>query len=235
VIAVLLALALAGPVEDGATAWDAGDLDGAVTAWTAAVDEGQPSGTVLYNLGNAWYRKGDLPRAVAYYRAARLLHPRDGWVMHNLAITRGELDRPADPMGFAAPWAAVATSMELGIIGTLVLAASSMVCVLARRRKILFAVAGALALLGVSITGLAVVGDRWLAVSPIAVVVGGDAIARALAVPDAAEAFKLPEGSEVRVQRVIEGFVLVEDSTGKRGWIPRGGALLVGYRGEPLS
>ena len=71
-------------LSDGAEAFEAGELDRAIEVWEQA--DARPSGKVLFNLGNAWYRKGDLPRSIAHYRSAQRLRPRDGNVHHNLAL-----------------------------------------------------------------------------------------------------------------------------------------------------
>lgn len=54
-----------------------------------AVEEGQVyNGRLFYNIGNAYYRLGDLGRAILYYRRAALLRPSDPNVRHNLEQAR---------------------------------------------------------------------------------------------------------------------------------------------------
>ena len=82
-------LARAGAVEDGAASFAKGDLDEAIAAWESASADGhEPSGVIAYNLGIAWYRKGDFPRSVAHFRGAAHHRPRDANVLHNLALAR---------------------------------------------------------------------------------------------------------------------------------------------------
>ena len=71
-IAWLLAAQLtwAGVLSDGNAAFEDGRLDEAIALWSE-VD--RPSGRLLYNLGNAYYRKGDRSRALACYRQAQPL------------------------------------------------------------------------------------------------------------------------------------------------------------------
>jgi DNA-binding MarR family transcriptional regulator len=70
-------VAHANGVSDGADKYEQGDLDGALSAWQATEASGPASGALLYDLGDAWYRKGDVPLAIAYWRAAREVRPRD--------------------------------------------------------------------------------------------------------------------------------------------------------------
>ncbi|MEQ1507770.1 MAG: tetratricopeptide repeat protein, partial [Myxococcota bacterium] len=119
-------IAHAGAVADGSTAFDQGNLDAAIAAWDQArADGATPSGVIEYDLGIAYYRKGDLPRSIARFRAAERLRPRDGAVQHNLALARAGLTNLATPASTAG-WRQVVTPGELGVIGILLTALGSL-------------------------------------------------------------------------------------------------------------
>jgi tetratricopeptide (TPR) repeat protein len=83
-----------GPValfERGNAAYEAGDYPGAIEAYTLAAQAGVAHAELYYNLGNAFFKEGDLGRAVLWYERARRLAPRDSDLGENLALTRSLL------------------------------------------------------------------------------------------------------------------------------------------------
>ncbi len=220
-------VALAGPVADGADAFDDGRLDDAVAIWEDALG-GAPSGVLLYNLGTAWYRKGDPPRAVAYLRAAQRLRPRDGSVHHNLALARSELERVPPPADGPVAWSLVVTPGELGLLGVLFAGLGSLLLAGGVRQRS-WTGAGALCWgLGIAIGTTAAVGAYRLDAHPMGVVVDTAVSLRDAASLQGRPRHELPVGSEVRVERRYGGFLLVEDGRGRRGWVADGGVVVPG-------
>jgi tetratricopeptide (TPR) repeat protein len=56
--------------------------------YQALVNAGAQDGRLYYNLGNAYFKAGDLGRAILNYRRAQALLPRDGDVAANLKLAR---------------------------------------------------------------------------------------------------------------------------------------------------
>lgn len=54
------------------------------------VDKGIVNSTLHYNLGNAYYKQGELGRAILNYERAAQLKPRDADIRANLEISRGQ-------------------------------------------------------------------------------------------------------------------------------------------------
>lgn len=71
---------------DAAKAYDENRLPDAIQGWQTLVNEGQALPEVLFNLGNAYYRHGDLGEAILAYRRAQRLAPRDPDVRANLGF-----------------------------------------------------------------------------------------------------------------------------------------------------
>jgi tetratricopeptide (TPR) repeat protein len=63
----------------------------AVAGFELLAAEGARNPGLEYNLGNAYYRLGDLGRAILHYRRAQRLAPRDGNVRANLEYARGQV------------------------------------------------------------------------------------------------------------------------------------------------
>ena len=54
-----------------------GDYDGAISSYEKILSQGFENGNLYYNLGNAYFKKGELGKAIANYERARGLMPRD--------------------------------------------------------------------------------------------------------------------------------------------------------------
>lgn len=72
----------------GNVAFERGDYAQAVDSYTALANRGVENGSLAYNLGNAYFKLGDLGRAVLWYERARQLDPRNEDVRENLALVR---------------------------------------------------------------------------------------------------------------------------------------------------
>ncbi|MCB9670193.1 MAG: hypothetical protein H6734_12020 [Alphaproteobacteria bacterium] len=219
----LVLTAFAGPIQDGATLWAQGDLGGAIEAWEPTAMDGWGSGKLKFDLGNAYYRRGDLPRAIAWWRAAGLLRPRTSGVNHNLAIARSELSGVPTPAATPSLWMQIVTPGELGLVGLLLSAVSSGMLFLRRARKEASRAPSVVVwLLGTALVFLAAWGWWVQASGPLAVVVDRPAVLRAIpdlaAVPEA----EVKPGAELAVLRQAGDFLLVETGDGRRGWVTDG-------------
>lgn len=202
-------------VAEGAAHIDAGELDEAVSALTLT----RPSAAALYDLGVAWFKKGDAAHALGAFRAASEVAPRDGDIAHNLAVARLAFSDAPAPAGYAVPWAALVTPGELGVLALLAWFVSG---ALVRRRSAEEGLVGALLAVGVSaaLSGLAVVGSIAQAGSAPAVLESPAALRGAPEITERVLA-NLPVGSELRVDAFTADFARVEDGQGRRGWVPR--------------
>jgi hypothetical protein len=226
----LAGLAIAGALSEGAEAFDAGNLDGAIEAWEAEGDS--PSGRVLYGLGNAWYRKGDHPRAVAHFRAAQRLRPRDGNIHHNLALARSELAGVPEPAGSVHPWTEVLTVGELGVLAAGTCAAGSLGLIWGFRRReehqsMGLVVPSLVWVGGLVLTVTASTGARDVQMHPVGVVVEREVGARELPRADAEVRVAWAPGTELRVVERGTTWVLAEDGRGRRGWVSDTAMLIV--------
>ncbi len=70
--------------------YEEGQFARAAQAYQQLVDQGYVSSALFYNLGNAHYKQGDYGRAIANYRRAQRLDPRDPDIAANLALARAQ-------------------------------------------------------------------------------------------------------------------------------------------------
>jgi tetratricopeptide (TPR) repeat protein len=60
----------------------------AIESYTGIVEQGVESAPLYFNLGNAYFKDGDLGRAILYYMKARRLAPGDDDIINNLDFAR---------------------------------------------------------------------------------------------------------------------------------------------------
>jgi tetratricopeptide (TPR) repeat protein len=71
--------------------YEASEFEGALRIFESIVSSGVRHPAVYYNLANCYYQQGEIGKAVANYRRARLLSPRDEDVRANLAFLRSSI------------------------------------------------------------------------------------------------------------------------------------------------
>lgn len=74
------------------------DFAGALDAYEAILREGLESGDLYHNLGNAYFKTGDLGRSILSYERALKLAPRDPDVRANLELARSLTADEIEPM-----------------------------------------------------------------------------------------------------------------------------------------
>ena len=67
----------------------------AIDGYNRLIESGHENGHVYYNLGNAYFRLGDIGRSILSFERARLLMPRDGDLAFNLAHARNQVQDAA--------------------------------------------------------------------------------------------------------------------------------------------
>ncbi len=69
-----------------------GNFDKSITLYDSLLQDGYYSPDLYYNLGNFYYKKNDLGKAVLYYEKALKYRPNDADIKHNLYLTRRKID-----------------------------------------------------------------------------------------------------------------------------------------------
>ena len=90
--------------QAGNSLYQAGDHEGAIEAWLGLYEDGFESGELHYNIGNAYFRLGELGRAILFYERASVALPRDESVRTNLELARSMTADQITPLpGFWVP------------------------------------------------------------------------------------------------------------------------------------
>jgi tetratricopeptide (TPR) repeat protein len=201
------------------------DYDRAVAAYEAILGGGKESGALYYNLGNSYFRKGDLGRAVLNYERARRLIPRDGDLNFNARYVRTRLNARV-PEGAAGVWQQLVeprirnwTDRELAwaLCGLALLLAAAHVSSLYGRwpRRSRRGVIGALGLVWLICAGgfaVKIAAEKDTA----AAVAAGEAKFEPR--KDATTHFPFTAGTPVKILKVEDNWVKIKRPDGKIGW-----------------
>ncbi|MDP8214214.1 MAG: tetratricopeptide repeat protein [Candidatus Euphemobacter frigidus] len=191
--------------------------------------EGWESGPLYYNLANAYFKTGNLGRAILNYRKAWNLSPQDPEINKNLEYAREALrdDIAALPLSL---WTrvkrAVILQFPIGVwigissafyfLTVLWLIAVLMIKPLKKISPPVWKTLGFLLALSVIVS---VVAYNYYH-TPRAIILDPTATIRYGPKETDAAAFELHEGTEVRVVRKKDGWLQISLPDGKSGWLP---------------
>ncbi len=74
--------------KTGVDAYAAGNYKEALQTWIDIYNTGFRSANLNYNIGNAYFKMGDMPNAILFFERAYLLSPADENINYNLEIAR---------------------------------------------------------------------------------------------------------------------------------------------------
>lgn len=233
-------------VAEGNRRYQEEDFTGAIEAYRSVLDAGFESGDLYFNLGNAWFREGELgPAILAWERAARLL-PSDPDVQANLELARSlTVDdvTPQETFWLLQLWDGwihlLPRDLLLGVVGIAWLLTGSAVVarVLSRepqRRRLATRTAlgsgGLFLLFGIGL----LVRETGLGRPTVAIVLADQVTVQSAPVADADQTlFTVHEGLRVKVERRTEAWAEVTLEDGRVGWVPADAIEVV--RTDPVS
>jgi tetratricopeptide (TPR) repeat protein len=230
VLALLAALVGTASAQEDAFAqanheFAAGRFREAIDLYAAQVQRGETSAALFYNLGNAWYRAGDLGQAILNYERALALEPHHPETQANLRFVRDKAralelrrnwrDRVIGRNTATQYSAAAATSFWVAAF-----AMSALFLNRSRRRLalttalflsliVLFASVYALWALETGSTGRG-----------LAIVTAKTTDARVATADNAGTVLALPPGSEIKILNTRGDWTYAVLPNDLRGWIP---------------
>jgi len=212
--------------------YEAGDLVSARAGFEALLKTGVRNGAVYYNLGNCYYKQGEVGRAVANYRRALMLSPRDVDTEFNLDLVRSEVGFRDTTSAFGggsigeAPLRlASAREWQIVFYISYYLCALSVLAVLflgGRARAAAARILIALVIVGACSLALSTHGRSRFKGGSDAVVVAGRT--EFMSGPGAAfeELVRLSDGVELRLRARSGIWVEAQLPTGEVGWVREG-------------
>ena len=229
---ILLALVVAGNIfaADVASDFSAanelyakGKFSDAADAYEKILQSGAQSPALLFNAGNAEFKAGHLGLAIAAYRRASQLSPRDDEIRANLAFVRNQVQGATFRESRWQGWFGALTLNE-GALLTAALFWMTLALFIARqfrpvlvpKLKTTTRLFATLTIFSVSVLGLQAANHFW---SATAVVVSTGATARSGPFDDAQSAFTVHDGAELSVLDRHDNWVQVAGGAGQTGWL----------------
>jgi tetratricopeptide (TPR) repeat protein len=199
-----------------------GKFSDATNLYEKILASGGSSANLLFNYGNAEFKSGNLGKAIAAFRRAELLAPRDSEIRANLEFARNQVQGSTVRESRWENWLGQLTLNEWAVFAMLVfwltfilLAAKQIRPVLAPKlRGVTFALISLTVLCAAILSVQAA--SRFS--NQTAVVISGST-ARSGPFDDAQNAFAVHNGAELSVLDRHDDWVQVADGSGKTGWL----------------
>jgi tetratricopeptide (TPR) repeat protein len=201
-----------------------GKFSDAVNAYEKILASGAASPNLLFNYGNVEFKAGNLGKAIAAFRRAELLAPRDSEIRANLAFVRNQVQGGTVRESFWQSWLGNLSLNEWTVFAALafwltflLLAAKQIRPAFAAKLKGVTWIFAALTIFSGTILGVQAANHFS---KPTGVVVSANVTARSGPFNDAQSAFTARDGAELFVLDRRDDWVQVADGSGKIGWLP---------------
>lgn len=204
-----------------------GKFAASAAAYEKILQSGAVSPALWFNYGNAEFKLGQPGRAIAAYRRAELLAPRDADVRANLDFVRKQVEGPTlreSRWSRVAGWLGALTLNEWTILAAGAFWPAFILFTARQirpvwRSKLRGLTAGVVILMILSCAGL---GAAMIVhfTKQTAVVIEADATVRSGPFDEAQSAFKMHDGAELEVMDRHGDWLQVADGSGRIGWLP---------------
>ncbi|MDT8324432.1 MAG: tetratricopeptide repeat protein [Bacteroidota bacterium] len=217
-------------------AYSSADYTEAIRLLHALEREGYAGFHVYYNLGNAYYKNGNLGASTLYFEKALLQDPGNEDVLHNIRVVRARTRDRIEPIPllFFVQWwndvksAFLPKAFFFWSVVFLWLLAGSLFVFFAFRRVLFRRLAlactlltGILFLLAVTLYSARI---EQLAAHRNAVIMPDEVTVRSAPDASAVESFTVHEGLKVEILESRDDLYRIRLADGKDGWIPRDAA-----------
>lgn len=213
------------------TAYVNGDYREAIDLYERILDSGLASAKLYYNLGNAYFKEGELGKSILFYRRALRLVPGNEDVRYNLEVAESRTKDNIEqvPEFFLTTWlrgvrhTMGCTSWSVLSLVLLAVALALLVVFLVARRVAwrkagFYGMAVALALCIVA-TWFAALERRELLQHDEAVIMASSAAVKSSPDPASTDLFMLHEGTVASISGRLDEWSEIVIADGKKGWI----------------
>jgi len=209
--------------------YEEGKYSEAATAYARLLQTGETSPALYFNLGNAFFKSGQIGRAIAAFRLAAQIAPRDPDVRANLQFARNQVQGPSLSTGRWQRWLGRLTLNEWTLLAAG--AAWLWLLLLAARqwrpglRSALrgYAITAAIAAGLLCCCAAAALYETRL--TRMAIVIAADAEVRHGPLAESQTAFTAHDGAELQVLDQKDEWLQVSAGPRRMGWLRRDQAL----------
>ena len=213
-------------------AYNAGDYDSAINVYQRIADQGLESAKLYYNMGNAYFKKGDTPSALLYYEKAKKLAPNDEDIEFNINIANSMIVDKIEqvPRLFYQRWWDYFYNMfnandwaVIAVISWFILVLFIGIFILSKSRgsrKTAFYLGLLFLLISVAVFGLAAQKYVNTREHNEAIVFTPTITVKSSPTMNAVDLFVIHEGTKVRVLDEVNDWVKIRIPNGSIGWLP---------------
>jgi tetratricopeptide (TPR) repeat protein len=203
--------------------YEKGEYAGAVAAYQKLTAQGKASAAILFNLGNAYFKNGQVGKAIVTYQQAETVEPRDPDIRANLRFARGSvpgnnwrrsmIDRLLDLLTLNEIAVVVAISFWIWF-GCL-----AMGQIRPERKESLRTWVVLSAIVGILSAAWLAQGVIERAATRTAIVVASTSAVRFGPLEESQISFNVRDGNELRVIGRKDAWLQVMDASSRTGWI----------------
>jgi hypothetical protein len=221
--------------------YEQGKYPEAAAAYQEIIRSGNGSATLYYNLGNAWFKAGEEGRAIAAYRRAERLTPRDPNVRFNLQFVRQQVTgSDTFPQPWGRRWLRALTLNEWTVLASAALWVWFALLALREARPAMrkalrgyTATCGVLALLLAASLSAAAYGQATVRE---AVVVAPETVVRSGPLEESKVLHQFRDGTELTVldEKTLtvgsqpQTWLQARDTSRRTGWVRKGDVVVLG-------
>jgi tetratricopeptide (TPR) repeat protein len=202
----------------------------AASTYEKLIHSGHRAPSLYFNLGNAWFKSGQLGRAITAYCQAERLTPRDPDVRANLQFARNQTQGPSLPPDLLQRWLGKIaldewTLLAAGSIWLWCLLVAALQFQPAWKRSMRGLLTG-LAVASIALCGCLAATLYENRAVQTAVVITPEAVVRRGPLEESQNAFAVHDGAELRVLDRKDDWLLVTTDPRRTGWLRRDQVLL---------
>jgi tetratricopeptide (TPR) repeat protein len=209
--------------EDANRLYEQGKYAEAAAHYESLIKSGRNAPGVFFNLGNAYFKQGQLGHALLNYRKAEALAPRDPDIQANLRFTRDRVSGSLSVrLGLLQRFLNYFTLNELAsFIGPLFWVWAALFCAIRIRPRLKPALRTAQITTGIALAAsVCLLAAASLAKkSRTVIVTSRQATVHLGPLPESQPAFVATDGSELRLLETRPDWLQVSDRPGRTGWL----------------
>ncbi len=204
----------------------------AISEYEDILNSGVESGPLYFNLGNAYYKTGNLPKAILNYERAKLILPHDKDIAYNLQMANSQITDKLDTVGefFLITWiksfrnttksdtwaimAMITFTLGLFFLGFFLFSKSRMY------KQLSFYSAIVLIIICVFALSFSAKQKNMLTKRDSAIIFEPSVTIKSSPSVSGTELFILHEGTKVKILETVSDWYRIQIQDGNDGWLP---------------
>jgi len=203
----------------------------AIILYEEILTEGQESFKLYYNLGNAYYKLNNFPKAILYYEKALILEPLNEDLKHNLALVNSKIPDKIEPIPlifYKQGWIAFHNLLSGDTWAILFLVLLNLFFIFSAlfilnpgylSRPLIFWLGVTFLVFTTTAFGFAAQKYNYAKEKPEAIIFSPSLTVKSSPSRSSVDLFVLHEGTKVQITDQIDHWIEIRIANGSKGWI----------------